>query len=75
MVLDVLPVKEESPAYVQTMECEPNARLPTFSAPVPPESVVVPIFVLPSLQLTLPVGVAEEPPPEETAIEIGYVCP
>jgi len=50
------------------IECEPTASVVVVSAAVPPESVPVPIFAAPSLNVTVPVAV---PAPGATAATVA----
>lgn len=56
---EALPVNFASPLYVAVMECDFAARLAVANDAVSPVSVTVPNIAVPSLKVTLPVGVPE----------------
>src|ERR1700682_2914075 len=58
---ETLPLKFASPPYTAVSECEPTASVDILKVAFPPLSVAVPRFVVPSLKLTGPVGVAGPP--------------
>ena len=67
--VEVLVVKSVSPTYTAVIECVPTDRLLVLKVATPEEfSVPVPIELLPSRKLTVPVGV---PLPGETAATVA----
>lgn len=56
---DVLPVKFASPPYIAVIEWEPIAKVEVAKAANPPSSMPVPSVLVPSLNVTVPVGVPE----------------
>jgi hypothetical protein len=54
---DVLPVKFASPPYTAVIECDPTASVDVVNAALPLLSAPVPSLVVPSLNVTDPVGV------------------
>src|ERR1700676_4285798 len=54
---EVLPVKFASPPYTAVIECDPTASVDVVNAALPLLSVPVPSTVVPSLNVTDPVGV------------------
>lgn len=73
---EVLPLKFVSPAYTAVMECEPTVSVEVVNVAFPvPSSVWLPSVVVPSLNVTLPVGV---PLPGELAVTVAVnvtACP
>ena len=64
---DAEPEKLASPAYDTLMLCVPTVKDVSERVPFPFASrVAVPIGALPSLKLTLPVGIPEAPPAADT---------
>lgn len=64
---DAEPEKLASPAYDALMLCVPAVNDVSDRVPFPFASrVAVPIVALPSLKLTLPVGIPEAPPAADT---------
>jgi len=60
---DVLPTSSVSPPYTAVIECEPTLSEVVMNVAVPePFSVFVPSAVVPSLNVTVPVGVPETRP-------------
>lgn len=60
---DVLPASSASPPYTAVIECEPTVSEVVVNVAVPePFSVPVPSVVVPSLKVTVPVGVPETRP-------------
>jgi hypothetical protein len=56
---EVLPVKFASPPYTAVIECDPTASVDVVNVALPPLSVPVPSTLVPSLKVTIPVGVPE----------------
>jgi hypothetical protein len=65
---DVLVVKLELPPYTAVIECVPSASVETANVAFPLVSVPVPRVVLPSLNVTVPVGV---PVPGAVAVKVA----
>ena len=55
---DVLPATLKSPPYVAVIKCSPAERLEVENDAFPELTVAVPIWVVPSLNVTVPVAVA-----------------
>ena len=66
--LDVLAVKLVSPLYFAVMECDPADKLASESCAALLETVAVPKDVVPSKNVTVPVGV---PPLEGCTVAVN----
>src|SRR5262245_41016158 len=63
-----LSMKFELPAYAAVMAWSPTASADVVNVVEPPESAAVPRTAVPSLKVTLPVGV---PPPGATGVTVA----
>jgi hypothetical protein len=65
---DMLARKFASPPYMAVIECDPTERAAVVNVAFWPLSIPVPIGVVPSMNVTVPVGV---PPPGKTGLTVA----